>query len=166
MVNAHSGRPGRTLLFTATTEGMRLDKFLADQGLELSRSRLHALISEGMALINNCQAKPSQKVHRGDLVSLNVPPPRTLDVEPQPIPLSVAYEDDHIIVVDKPAGLSVHPGPGHPDGTLVNALLARCPDLQGVVRTLTPWRSRSTAALWFSSLAARRTQAILSACVA
>ena len=138
MVSAHIGEAGRKLRFTATTEGMRLDKFLADQGLELTRSRLHALISEGLALINNCQAKPSQKVHRGDLVSLNVPPPRILDVEPQPIPLSVAYEDDQIIVVDKPAGLSVHPGPGHPDGTLVNALLARCPDMQGVGGAIRP----------------------------
>ncbi len=138
MVARHTKQSCGTWQFIAATEAVRLDRFLAEQGLELTRSRLHGLISEGMALVNGCPSKPAQKVHKGDLVSLNVPPPRTLSLEPQPIPLRVAYEDEQIIVVDKPAGLSVHPGPGHPDGTLVNALLARCPDMQGVGGAIRP----------------------------
>ena len=133
------GRPvGNTREFRATTDVGRLDQFLAAQGLELTRSRLRNLINDGMAQLNGQTARPSQRVHPGDRVSLTVPPPRELSVVPQSLPLDVVYQDGQIIVVDKPAGLSVHPGPGHPDGTLVNALLARCPDIQGVGGAIRP----------------------------
>ena len=112
--------------------GPRLDQFLAGRYAELSRSQLHRLIANGSVLLNGGAARPSQKVRRGDRVSVSVPPPRRLDLVPQWIPIEVVYQDAHIVVVDKPAGLSVHPGPGHPDRTLVNALLARCPDIQGI----------------------------------
>ena len=124
--------------FTASGKEGRLDQFLAAQGLGLTRSRLHALIEEGQVRLNGSLAKPAQRLRAGDRVSLTVPPPRKLDLIPQDIPISVVYQDEQIIVLDKPAGLSVHPGPGHPDGTLVNALLARCPDIRGIGGAIRP----------------------------
>ena len=118
--------------FTAGQDAARLDRFLADRRTGLSRSRLHSLIAEGMVNLNGTPARPAQRVRAGDRVTLTVPPAREPDVVAQPIPLSVVYQDAQFIVIDKPAGLSVHPGPGHPDGTLVNALLACCPDIQGI----------------------------------
>ena len=131
-------RSARSWRFTASgTEG-RLDQFLAAQGLGLTRSRLHALIEEGQVRLNGSWAKPAQRLRAGDQVSLTVPPPRELDLIPQTIPIDLVYQDDQLIVLDKPAGLSVHPGPGHPDGTLVNALLARCPDIRGIGGAIRP----------------------------
>ena len=124
--------------FTAGQDSERLDRFLADRNTGLSRSRLHSLIAEGMVTLNGAAGRPSQRVRAGDRVRLIVPAPRVADVSPQPIPLTVVYQDAELIVVDKPAGLSVHPGPGHPDGTLVNALLALCPDIQGVGGVIRP----------------------------
>ena len=124
--------------FTAGQDSERLDRFLADRNTGLSRSRLHSLIAEGMVTLNGATGRPSQRVRAGDRVTLIVPAPRVADVSPQPIPLTVVYQDAELIVVDKPAGLSVHPGPGHPDGTLVNALLALCPDIQGVGGVIRP----------------------------
>jgi 23S rRNA pseudouridine1911/1915/1917 synthase len=136
--NELSRRPATRQEFTVRESNMRLDQFLANQHTGLTRSRLHALITEGFVLLNGQSARPSQKVRLGDKVSLTVPPPRGLDLVPQPIPLSVVYQDDGLIVIDKPAGLSVHPGPGHSDGTLVNALLARCPDIKGIGGVIRP----------------------------
>ena len=124
--------------FTAGQASERLDRFLADRNTGLSRSRLHSLIAEGMVTLNGAAGRPSQRVRAGDRVTLIVPAPRAADVSPQPISLTVVYQDAELIVVDKPAGLSVHPGPGHPDGTLVNALLALCPDIQGVGGVIRP----------------------------
>lgn len=124
--------------FTVSGKEGRLDQFLAAQGLGLTRSRLHALIEEGQVRLNGSWAKPAQRLRAGDRVSLTVPPPRELDLIPQDIPISLVYQDDQLIVLDKPAGLSVHPGPGHPDGTLVNALLARCPDIRGIGGVIRP----------------------------
>jgi 23S rRNA pseudouridine1911/1915/1917 synthase len=124
--------------FTASQGGLRLDQFLAAQGLELTRSQLHRLIEEGQVQLNGRPARPSQRVKPGDRVTLTIPPPRTLELAPQAIPLTVVYQDAELLVVDKPAGLAVHPGPGHPDRTLVNALLALCPDLPGVGGAVRP----------------------------
>ena len=124
--------------FTVSAKEGRLDQFLAAQGLGLTRSRLHALIEEGQVRLNGSWAKPAQRLRAGDRVSLTVPPPRELDLIPQDIPISLVYQDDQLVVIDKPAGLSVHPGPGHPDGTLVNALLARCPDIRGIGGAIRP----------------------------
>lgn len=124
--------------FEVDSGGMRLDQFLAVQSTGLTRSRLQALITQGLVLLNGQLARPSQKVRAGDSVSLSVPPPRELEMKPQAIPLSVVHQDDALIVLDKPAGLSVHPGPGHSDGTLVNALLAHCPDIQGIGGVIRP----------------------------
>ena len=116
----------------AAGDSPRLDRFLAERERGLTRSRIHSLIGEGWVTLNGRVARPAQKVRTGDRVILTIPPVRESDLIAQDIPLQVIYQDSEIVVIDKPAGLSVHPGPGHPDGTLVNALLARCPDIQGV----------------------------------
>ena len=131
-MSGSSSPAARVKEFVATASYGRLDRFLADREGELTRSRIHSLISEGRALVNGAPARPSQKVQVGDRVILTVPPVREMDLTPQDIPVEVVYQDSALVVIDKPAGLSVHPGPGHPDGTLVNALLARCPDIQGI----------------------------------
>ncbi len=110
----------------------RLDLFLAGQDLGLTRSQLRRLIDDGHVLLNGGTVKGSQRVRTGDRVSVSVPAPRPSKVVAQWMPLTVAFQDDELVVIDKPAGLSVHPGPGHPDHTLVNALLALCPGIQGI----------------------------------
>ena len=127
-----------TRTFTADRSGLRLDQFLAGQPTGLTRSQLQRLIGDGLALVNGGGSKASSKVRRGDRVTLTVPPPRPTEVVPQWMPLPVVYQDEHIAVIDKPAGLAVHPGPGHSDHTLVNALLAICPDIQGVGGEIRP----------------------------
>ena len=127
-----------TKTYRVTVDADRLDRFLASQDLSITRSQIHRLIEEGQVAINGIYAKPSQKVRFGDTIVLTILPPKPLDLVPQEIPVSLIYQDDHLIVLDKPAGLSVHPGPGHPDGTLVNALLAHCPDIRGVGGVIRP----------------------------
>jgi 23S rRNA pseudouridine1911/1915/1917 synthase len=112
----------------------RLDLALASSLANFSRSRLQSLITEGHIQINGkiCQKK-NTLVNLGDMVTVNIPPSVALsEVSAQDIPLDILYEDDCLIVLNKPAGLVVHPAPGHPDGTLVNALLAHCQDLKGI----------------------------------
>jgi 23S rRNA pseudouridine1911/1915/1917 synthase len=117
---------------TASRGSERLDLFLVQEVAELSRSQLKRLIEQGLVLVNGQPGRPGQKLRAGDRVSLTVPPPGQSTLEPEEIPLSVVYQDDELLVLDKPAGLTVHPAPGHPSGTLVNALLAICPDLRGI----------------------------------
>jgi len=128
----------RTLELTADRGGERLDTFIARRCPELSRSHARRLIDEGLVSVNGRQAKPSERVRAGLSVSVIVPPPETVTLVPEAIPLTIIYQDGDIIVLDKPAGLTVHPAPGHPSGTLVNALLAACPDLRGIAGTLRP----------------------------
>ena len=111
---------------------MRLDRYLASCCPDLTRSRLAKLIQDGMGTLNGLPAKPSHTVIAGDLVVLTIPPPVPLDLAPEDIPISILYEDDDLMVVDKPWGLTVHPAPGHPSHTLVNALLALRPNLSGI----------------------------------
>lgn len=119
-------------------EEPRLDLYLARTHASLSRSRIKRLIEEGHVLVNGATCKPSQKLHPGDRLVLSVPPPRPIKPKPESIPVSVVFQDSHLLVLDKPAGLSVHPGPGHPAHTLVNALLALVPDLPGIGGYLRP----------------------------
>ena len=128
----------RTLSFTADINGERLDKFLDRHCPDLSRSRIQALIAEGSATLEGRAAKQSTKVQSGQTVNLDIPAPRESTLEPQRIPLNIIYEDSDLLVVDKPAGMTVHPAPGHSDGTLVNAILAHCPDLQSIGGTVRP----------------------------
>ncbi|MDE2838359.1 MAG: RluA family pseudouridine synthase [Chloroflexota bacterium] len=126
--------PEGEVRFTASEAdaGFRVDTFVQARDASFSRSRAAALAREGRVTVNGRPVKPSTVVRGGDVVVVVVPPPSPLDLAPQDIPVGVVYEDDQLIVVDKPAGLTVHPAPGHPDGTLVNALLALVPDLPGI----------------------------------
>ncbi len=118
--------------FTASDAGVRLDRFLAEQCPDLTRSRLARLVQQGMVAVNGAPSRPSQAVRPGDVVELTIPPPAPLDLAPEDIPVPIVYEDEDLLVVDKPAGLTVHPAPGHPSHTLVNALLALRPNLSGI----------------------------------
>jgi 23S rRNA pseudouridine1911/1915/1917 synthase len=110
----------------ASEAGARLDRILAAR-TALSRSRLKALILDGHVSIGRQAVRdPNYRVAAGDTIALALPPPEPAKPEPESIPLNIVYEDDEIIVIDKPAGLVVHPAPGHSGGTLVNALIAHC----------------------------------------
>ncbi len=115
--------------FRVVESAGRLDKYLAKECPELSRSYLQKLIEQGHVLVNGCGAKAGQRLNIGDEIHVSLPPPQPASLSAEPIPVNIIYEDDDVIVVDKPAGLAVHPGPGHASQTLVNALLAHCPDL-------------------------------------
>ena len=111
---------------TKGKQGGRLDQFLRAQLPEHSRAFLQKLIGQGTVLVNSQPGKPSYKVRAGDQVSVEIPPPRPLAARPENIPLDILYEDQNLIVVNKPAGLVVHPAAGNYEHTLVNALLYHC----------------------------------------
>ena len=113
----------------ATEIGTRLDKWLAVRLPDLSRTRVKALIEGGMVSSEGATiTDPSHRVKSGQAFMVGVPPDAPAEPQPQAIALTVVYEDDDLIVIDKPAGMVVHPAPGNPDETLVNALLAHCGD--------------------------------------
>ena len=114
---------------TAAKGGVRLDKYVAEQVTELSRTRIKELVQAGKILVNGKQAKVAYEVEAGDQISVDVPPLEALQVEAENIPLDIVYEDEDVIVVNKPQGMVVHPAAGHPDHTLVNALLYHTKDL-------------------------------------
>ncbi|MDO8616090.1 MAG: RluA family pseudouridine synthase [Dehalococcoidia bacterium] len=122
----------KTLELTADRAGERLDVFIARRCKELSRSHARRLIDDGLITVNGRPASPSRQVQAGEAVAVTIPPPQNLELAPEDIPLTIIYQDFDLLVVDKPPGLTVHPAPGHPSGTLVNALLAACPDLKGM----------------------------------
>jgi len=128
----------RKLELVAAESGVRLDKYVAEARPELSRSHVQKLISDGLVTVNGRPAKGSQKLKVGDRIGVVVPPPATSSLEPEEIPLNIVYEDGDLLVVNKPAGLTVHPAPGHPSHTLVNAVLAHYPDLQGAAGSTRP----------------------------
>ena len=117
------------LTASADAPNTRLDRFVAEQVSQLSRSYAHQLIEDEHILINGKAARPSTPVQAGDLVTVRRPLAQPGNLVAEAIPLTVAYEDADVVVIDKPAGMVVHPAPGHPNGTLVNALLARYPDI-------------------------------------
>ncbi len=122
-----SGRAEARQYEVAEEDGaMRLDVFVATHADDISRAAAQRLIREESVLVNGERAKPSTAVAPGDVVRVVVPQPEPLDVTPEPIPLRIVYEDEDIIVIDKPSGLVVHPAPGNWHGTLVNALLWHC----------------------------------------
>jgi 23S rRNA pseudouridine1911/1915/1917 synthase len=118
-------------------EADRLDRFLAGR-TGMSRSRVVALIQEGRVRVDGRPGKKSEDLSPGQVVEVEVPPPEPMEARPQDIPLDIVYEDEALLVVNKAAGLVVHPAPGHPDGTLVNALLFRVKDLSGIGGKLRP----------------------------
>lgn len=130
--------PVKTHRLTAERAGERIDAFVARRIPALSRAQVQRLIDAGLVTLSGRAPKPSERVAAGAEVTVHVPPPDETGLEAEDIPLTIVYQDADIIVVDKPPGLTVHPAPGHPRGTLVNALLAACPDLQGIAGTLRP----------------------------
>jgi 23S rRNA pseudouridine1911/1915/1917 synthase len=113
--------------------GDRIDRYLANAVPDLSRAQIQRLIDDGFITVNHVPvAKASQRIRDGDGIVVTVPPPAPTTLTPESIPLNVVYEDGDLIVIDKPAGMVVHPAAGHPGGTLVNAVLAHAPDLEGV----------------------------------
>lgn len=128
------------LTFTADAEneGIRIDKWVCGQSGEISRSMLQKLLNEGNVSVNGKSAVKSYLVKNGDEIIIDVPEPVELDVIPENIPLEIVFEDDHLLVVNKPKGMVVHPAAGNYSGTLVNALLYHCSDrlssINGVIR--------------------------------
>ena len=118
--------------FVAQRDDIRLDQIVSCVIEAYSRSAARELIKKGLVKVDGKIGKPSTKVAIGQQITVIIPEYQKTSLQPQQIELSVIYEDESLIVIDKPAGLSVHPGPGHPDGTLINAVMALCPDISGV----------------------------------
>ena len=108
------------------TENVRLDAFISGKNDKLSRTMIQRLIEDGEILVNGNKKKMAYKVQIGDVIEINIPAPKETDIKAQNIPLKIVYEDNDIIVVNKPKGMVVHPANGNPDGTLVNAVMALC----------------------------------------
>ncbi len=124
--------------FIADKKGARLDKYVSEKHPELSRTHVQKLIAEGYITVNDQVAKPGLKLNIGDRLKVIIPPVPPSRLVPEAMPLSILYEDDDLLVVDKPAGLPVHPAPGHPSHTLVNAILSHFPHLADIGDSLRP----------------------------
>jgi len=123
----------------AEDRGERIDKFITESLEEdVSRTQVQQWIKDGHLTVNGATVKANYKIAEGDRLLLTIPEPEELNLEPEPIPLEVVYEDSDVIVVNKPRGLVVHPAPGHYSGTLVNALLYHCNDLSGINGVMRP----------------------------
>lgn len=116
----------REFIVERETAGQRIDRFLSGEDTGLSRSALQALVAEGHVQCNGKTVAKSLKLKAGDTVLLEIPDAKPIEAVPQDIPLEIVYEDAHLLVVNKPKGMVVHPAPGNPDGTMVNALLWHC----------------------------------------
>lgn len=115
---------GKTIRLRALSDGVRLDKWISEQAPDISRSQAQRLIESGFVSINGATARPSVKVAAGDEVTVELPPPPPSTLAPENMPVKIVYEDDDLMVVDKPPGLTVHPAPGHPEHTLANAVMS------------------------------------------
>ncbi|MCX5751606.1 MAG: RluA family pseudouridine synthase [Candidatus Saganbacteria bacterium] len=116
----------------------RLDHFVFEQGVGISRTQIQKLIKEEKILVNAKKAKVAHPLRVGDQITVEIPPPASIDVKPEEIPFGILYEDEDLLVVNKPRGMVTHPAVGHYTGTLVNALLAHCKDLSGIGGELKP----------------------------
>lgn len=127
------------ILLTAEEEGLRLDLFLASRLEEVTRSAAQKLLEEGRVTCSGAPLKKKDKTRSGAVYEVHLPDPVPLDVVPQNLPLDIRFEDEDLVVINKPVGMVVHPAPGHPDGTLVNALLYHCGrSLSGINGVLRP----------------------------
>ena len=131
------------MLYTYTTasqsEKERLDSYLAEQNADMSRSRIQNLIKSGDILVNGKKVKAGFMLNDGDIISMDMPEPESIDIKAEDIPLDIVYEDSDVIVVNKPKGMVVHPANGHYSGTLVNALMFHCRDsLSGINGEMRP----------------------------
>jgi 23S rRNA pseudouridine1911/1915/1917 synthase len=113
-------------------QNLRLDTYIFSRSIDLTRSRIQALIKNGHVKVNNSLSKSSYRLKAGDHILVSIPPPSPQVLEPEAVEFSIVYEDSSLIVVDKPAGIVVHPGPGHSTGTLVHGLIRHCRDLSGI----------------------------------
>jgi 23S rRNA pseudouridine1911/1915/1917 synthase len=130
---------GKRLSISADKSGVRLDLCVCQSCEGLSRSFVRKLIDDGHVSINGELGKPSRKVKIGDVILVDVPPPEASpELVPEDLPLAIIYEDGDILVVNKPAGLTVYPAPGHPRHTLMNAILAHCPEISGIESSVRP----------------------------
>src|SRR5256714_8251036 len=120
------------LIVSANEAKIRLDQFMAKRLPEFSRSRLQQLIRDGFVRLNDSTSRPRQIVRGGDKIELTEPPLEKIEMLPEVIPLEILFEDDDLVVINKPPGLVVHPVAGHRDHTLVNALLNHCATLSGI----------------------------------
>jgi 23S rRNA pseudouridine1911/1915/1917 synthase len=124
--------------FVVDKAGTRLDKYVGEKCLELSRTHAQRLIADGCIMVNGGTAKASLKLNAGDRVDISIPPTPPSTPLPEAIPLNIPYEDDDLLVIDKPAGLTIHPAPGYPSHTLVNAVLSHVPNLPETDDSLRP----------------------------
>ncbi len=124
-------RPRGSVRVTAGEAGKRLDTLVSELS-GASRSKVQKLISTGHVLVNGAPARKNHALSAGEAVSWEIPPPEPEELKPEDLPLDVVYEDEHLLVVNKPAHMVMYPGPGHESGTLLNALMARYPDIAGV----------------------------------
>lgn len=122
----------------ASNEGVRVDKWICGQNCDISRSMLQKLLKDGLVTVNGVPAAKSCTVKSGDVIVVNVPEPEELDIAAENIPIDIVYEDDYLLVVNKPKGMVVHPAAGNYSGTLVNALMYHCGErlssINGVIR--------------------------------
>ncbi|MBN2190523.1 MAG: RluA family pseudouridine synthase [Candidatus Aureabacteria bacterium] len=130
----------KTLSLNADAEssGKRVDKFLSEKMPDCSRNFIKKLIEDGCVFINGVSCRPSRKIVSGQSVTVNIPDNKPLEIVPKDIPIDIEYQDEDIIVIDKPAGLVVHPAPGNYDNTLVNALVYHVGNLSGINGVIRP----------------------------
>ncbi len=126
------------LIVSSTVMPERIDKFLATQFNQISRTRIHQLLEENRILVNGKKIKPSHNVIPGERIEIHIPKPRKVEILQEDIPLDILYEDEQLLIINKPAGMVVHPAFGHSNGTLVNALLYHCDNLSGINGELRP----------------------------
>jgi len=126
------------IIVTDDQAGARLDAFLASQTQDISRTRIQRSIDDGDVLVNDLQVKSSYRIRAGDRIEIELPEPMPVDLIAEPIPVNIIFEDDDIVVIDKPAGLVVHPGAGNPSGTLANALVWHFNELSGNAGMIRP----------------------------
>ena len=120
-------------------KNIRLYKVITNIDNNISRTSVQRLIEEGKILVNKKQEKPSYKVLEGDIIEIEKEEPKEIDLKPQEIPIDIIYEDKDILIINKAKGMVVHPGNGNPDGTLVNAVMAKCKDsLSGIGGKIRP----------------------------
>lgn len=127
-----------TIIIEEERQGERLDALVASMFANLTRSAVQRLIEQGMIRVDGKEVKSSHRVSAGEEVSMTIPPPEPSAATPEEMPLDILYEDADLIVINKPAGLTVHPGAGISSGTLVNGLLAHCLDLSGIGGEIRP----------------------------
>ena len=138
MLKPKSNSTAQKYHLVVSSAGARLDRFVADKCPELTRTHAQKLIADGFITVNGREARSSLRLDSGDQVDIIVPMALPSPLTPEAIPLSIVYEDEDLLVVDKPPGLTVHPAPGHPDHTLINAILSHVPHLARMGDSLRP----------------------------